>query len=80
MSADPTHTCSHKLISFSQDDAYHDPFPPPRDAFVCTDHQYLAGPHQNEGGTTACVAILLNGTVSSILGPCRFKQLTLSRI
>jgi len=38
-----------------------------RDAFVCTDHQYLHGPYQNEGGTTACVAILLNGTVTSLV-------------
>lgn len=34
-----------------------------RDAFVCTDYQYLNGPHRHEGGTTACVAVLINGTV-----------------
>lgn len=34
-----------------------------RDAFVCTDHQFLHSPQQQQGGTTACVAFLINGTV-----------------
>jgi len=34
-----------------------------RDAFVCTDYQFLHSPFRHEGGTTACVAVLINGTV-----------------
>jgi protein phosphatase 1L len=34
-----------------------------RDAFVCTDYQFLQSQYRHEGGTTACVALLINGTV-----------------
>jgi len=34
-----------------------------RDAFVWTDRQFLDSQYQHQGGTTACVAVLINDTV-----------------